>query len=279
MKPLDSDFSNVHLPFTSMNNRKGREVCNDLYYWTNQVVNICLYGDSNAREWVLIDCGMPHSKQAIMDAAEKRFGHSGKPKAIVLTHGHFDHVGSLEPLLKEWDVPVYAHEDEIPYLNGELDYPKGDAKADGGLVSELSPLYPHHGIDISSNLYPLPHNGEVPYMEGWNWIHTPGHTPGHVSLYRERDGVLIAGDAFVTVKQESLYRVVLQQKEISGPPKYFTMDWAEAKKSVSKLVSLQPTLAVTGHGEEMEGEELEEALKRLVENFDQIALPANQKRH
>ncbi len=279
MKPLDSDFSNVHLPFTSMNNRKGREVCSDLYYWTNQIVNICLYGDSNAREWVLIDCGMPHSKQAIMDAAEKRFGHNEKPKAIVLTHGHFDHVGSLEPLLKEWDVPVYAHEDEIPYLNGELDYPKGDANADGGLVSELSPLYPHHGIDISSNLYPLPHNGEVPYMEGWNWIHTPGHTPGHISLYREKDGVLIAGDAFVTVKQESLYRVVLQHKEISGPPKYFTMDWEEARKSVVKLACLHPTLAVTGHGEEMEGEELEEALETLVENFDQIALPANQKRH
>ncbi|MFP3472505.1 MBL fold metallo-hydrolase, partial [Micrococcus sp. SIMBA_144] len=59
-----------------------------------------------AREWVLIDCGMPHSKQAIMDAAEKRFGDNEKPKAIVLTHGHFDHVGSLELLLKEWDVPV-----------------------------------------------------------------------------------------------------------------------------------------------------------------------------
>ncbi|MCA0173822.1 MBL fold metallo-hydrolase [Bacillus sp. RAR_GA_16] len=279
MKPLDSDFSNVHLPFTSRNNGKGQEVCSDLYYWTNQIVNICLYGDTNAGEWVLIDCGMPHSKQAIMEVAAERFGHSKKPKAIVLTHGHFDHVGSLEPLLEEWDVPVYAHKNELPYLSGELDYPKGDPKADGGLVSELSPLYPHHGIDISPNLSALPANGEIPYMKDWTWVHTPGHTPGHISLYRKKDGVLIAGDAFVTVKQESLYRVVLQQKEISGPPKYFTMDWEDARQSVAKLADLHPILAITGHGEEMEGEELEASLKRLVNHYDQIALPANYKRH
>ncbi|QHE60484.1 MBL fold metallo-hydrolase [Rossellomorea vietnamensis] len=279
MKPLDSDFSDSHLPFYSVNSGKGKEVCNDLFYWTNQIGNVCFYGTPGSREWVLIDCGMPHAKEKIMEAAEERFGHDGKPQAIVLTHGHFDHVGSLEPLLEEWDVPVYAHELEIPYLNGKKDYPKGNPKADGGLVSEFSPLYPHHGIDVSDRLHVLPANGEVPFMPGWTWVHTPGHTPGHVSLFREGDRTLIAGDAFVTVKQESLYKVVFQKKEISGPPKYFTMDWKAARKSVETLYNLNPASAVTGHGDVMDGKELEDSLRDLLEHFDAVALPADQKAH
>ncbi|WP_175987172.1 MBL fold metallo-hydrolase [Bacillus sp. Marseille-Q1617] len=279
MKPLDNDFSQTHLPFFSVNSGEGREVCGDVYYWTNQIVNVCFYGVPETRDWVLIDCGMPRSKEKIMEAAAARFGHDGEPKAIVLTHGHFDHVGALEPLLKEWDVPVYAHELEIPYLNGEHDYPEGDPTADGGLVSELSPFYPHHGIDVSGSVQKLPENGEVPFMQGWKWIHTPGHTPGHVSFYREEGGVLIAGDAFVTVKQESLYRVMVQKKEISGPPRYFTMNWDAAEASVGKLAALDPKIAVTGHGEMMAGAELERSLKMLVERFSEVALPPNRRSH
>jgi glyoxylase-like metal-dependent hydrolase (beta-lactamase superfamily II) len=116
-------------------------------------------------------------------------------------------------------------------------------------------------------------------MQGWKWVHSPGHTPGHISLYRELDGVLIVGDAFVTVKQESLYRVVFQTKEISGPPRYFTMDWEAAKESVATLSKLNPKVAVTGHGEAMAGQELEGSLRKLVEHFDEVALPANRKQH
>jgi glyoxylase-like metal-dependent hydrolase (beta-lactamase superfamily II) len=279
LKPLDSDFSETHLPFFSVKSGEGREVCNDLYYWTNQIVNVCFYGIPGTEDWVLIDCGMPHSKERIMEAAEKRFGHAGKPKAIVLTHGHFDHVGSLEPLLEEWDVPVYAHELEIPYLNGERDYPKGDPTADGGLVSELSPFYPHHGIDVAGSVQKLPDNGDIPFMEGWKWIHTPGHTPGHVSFFREKDRILIAGDAFVTVKQESLYRVIVQKKEISGPPRYFTMDWEAAQESVGKIAALNPKSSVTGHGEVIAGVELERSLNMLAERFDELALPPNRRPH
>ena len=55
-------------------------------------------------------------------------------------------------------------------------------------------------------------------MPGWRWIPTPGHTPGHVSLFREADRSLIAGDAFVTVRQDSLYKVVIQQGKSAGRP-------------------------------------------------------------
>ncbi|MNR18936.1 putative metallo-hydrolase YflN [compost metagenome] len=110
-------------------------------------------------------------------------------------------------------------------------------------------------------------------MPGWRWIHTPGHTPGHVSLFREKDRALLAGDAFVTVEQDSLYKVITQKKQLTGPPVYFTTDWYAAEKSVRKLEALKPRIVITGHGEPMSGEELTIGLSRLAADFKQIAVP------
>ena len=70
---------------------------------------------------------------------------------------------------------------------------------------------------------------------GWRWIHTPGHAPGHVSFFRDADRVLIAGDAFVTTKQESLLAALLKPQVVHGPPAYFNTDWSEAEASVRRL--------------------------------------------
>ncbi len=110
-------------------------------------------------------------------------------------------------------------------------------------------------------------------MSEWKWIHTPGHSDGHISLFREKDRTLIAGDAFITVKQDSLAKVLVQEREVNGPPRYLTTDWQLAKKSVEKLAALHPRVAVTGHGLPMEGEELEQGLTKLVNEFDTIAVP------
>ena len=155
--------------------------------------------------WALVDAGLSMGTARILELAAERYGSDSRPAAIILTHGHFDHVGALEPLLAVWDVPVYAHPLELPFLTGKADYPPPDPTVGGGLLARLSPLFPKRGLDLGDQVKPLPTNGDVPGMPGWRWIHTPGHAPGHISLFRAADRFLIAGDAVTTTQQESLY--------------------------------------------------------------------------
>jgi glyoxylase-like metal-dependent hydrolase (beta-lactamase superfamily II) len=204
--------------------------------------------------------------------AQKRFG-DVPPQAIVMTHGHFDHFGALEALVSSWNVPVWVHELEKPYFDGTAAYPAPDPGVGGGLMSLLSPLYPRGPVDVSKHLQILPASGDVPPLPGWRWVHTPGHTPGHVSYWRQRDGVLIVGDAFITTAQESAYSVATQKPEMHGPPMYFTQDFAAAKTSVDRLIALEPEIAVVGHGRAMRGVHLRESLEELSNHWQDVAVP------
>lgn len=271
---MENNFEDKIIPVTSVDSGNVEPVTNDLHYLNIQLVNVCFFGQpGDQNDWVLIDAGMPRSAEKLIQGAENLFGKNNPPKAILLTHGHFDHVGSLVELVEHWNVDVYAHEMELPYLSGVKNYPEPDPTVDGGLLAKVSKLYPNEAIKLGSHVKALPLDSTVPGMDGWRWVHTPGHTPGHISLFRDADRTLIAGDAFVTVKQESLYKVVLQKKEISGPPRYLTPDWEAARRSVEELNALQPARAITGHGRPMEDGELAENMDLLVRDFEKIAVP------
>ncbi len=243
------------------------------------LVNVVLSGLPGAkdREWVLIDAGLPGMAGAITAAAAARFGAGVRPGAIVMTHGHFDHFGSLEALAEQWDAPVYAHPHEHPYLNGQAAYPPPDPAVGGGLMSALSPLYPRGPVNVAARLRPLPEDGSLPLMPGWRWLHTPGHAVGHCSFWREADRALVAGDAVITTAQESAYAVAMQAPELHGPPMYYTQDWPSAARSARALAALEPELLVTGHGRPMRGAAMRAALHRLAAEFDQVAHPAGAK--
>lgn len=138
----------------------------------------------------------------------------------------------------------------------------------------LSRLYPRGPIDITNHLNVLPEDGSVPMMPEWRCISTPGHTAGHVSLLREQDGTLIAGDAVATTRQESALAVMTQKEEMHGPPAYFTQDWRAAAESVRKLAALEPEVLATGHGVVMRGAPMRQALHALAANFERTELPA-----
>lgn len=251
------------------------EVRPDVAFERLAIVNVVYYGAPGAARWVLIDAGAPGvgSGRRIKQTVEARFGEGARPAAIVLTHGHFDHVGALSDLVEEWDVPIYAHQLEVPYLDGSASYPPPDSSVGGGMMAAMADMYPRGPIDVSRRLTPLPPDGHIPEMPGWQWIHVPGHTPGQIALWRETDRTLIAADAFITTKQESAYAVMTQKPEMHGPPMYYTQDWDAAQKSVERLAALEPEYVVTGHGPAMQGPEMRAALSRLAQTFKDVAVP------
>jgi len=252
-----------------------RLVAGDLAYQRHLLVNVIFCGPPGGgdRSWVLIDAGLFFSARRIVRGAERRFGPGARPAAIVLTHGHFDHVGALRRLAERWDAPVYAHQLELPHITGEARYLPPNPRAGGGLMALLSPSYPRGPVDVGHRARMLPADGSIPGMPGWRWVHTPGHTAGHVALFREADRVLVAGDAFVTTKQESFLAVMTQRRELHGPPAYFTPDWRSARQSVETLAELEPARVISGHGRALHGAGMREELHRLARDFGRRAVP------
>jgi glyoxylase-like metal-dependent hydrolase (beta-lactamase superfamily II) len=216
--------------------------------------------------WSLIDTGLAHFAGRVCHAAEEHYGQGARPASIILTHGHFDHAGSALELAREWDVPVYAHRLELPYLTGKSDYPPQDPTV-GGALAFLSRFFPHTGYDFGDRVQTLPADGSVPGLPGWRALHTPGHTAGHVALFRESNRVLLAGDALATENQDSWLGMMTHRQEFRRPPAPFTTDWIAARRSIELLASLDPSAVGAGHGIPMTGPGVPEEFRRFAANF------------
>lgn len=251
------------------------DVTYDVFGSKTLFVNVFFVGTpGEGNPWVLVDAGLPGYTDTIRDEAEKLYGPGTPPQAIVLTHGHGDHVGSLKALLEIWgDVPVYAHRLELPYITGKSSYPPPDPGIGGGAMAYLSWVFPIGPIDVSSNVRAI-EGDRIPELPDWRVIETPGHAPGHISLFRDNDRTLIAGDAFITTNQNAITAVATQKLEVQGPPAYFTIDWQKAKASVERLATLNPMAAGTGHGVSIKGLDLALELNRLTHDFEERSIPS-----
>jgi glyoxylase-like metal-dependent hydrolase (beta-lactamase superfamily II) len=170
----------------------------------------------------IVDTGMPFMGKRILKEAEKL----GNVKGILLTHGHSDHVGGLKKILELKKIPVYAHEDEIKYMEGKEPFPgrkKAEFLVQPGIVQPLKMT--NENIDTIESLIP---------------IHTPGHSPGHVVYYHQEDQVLIGGDLFTS-----------KNGQLQKPMAMFTADMKEAVKSGRVIEKLKPNLVSICHGNDV----------------------------
>lgn len=188
--------------------------------WMLIPIHVWLVADEEGL--TLVDAGMPMMAKGILKYMNQL--EAGPLRRILLTHGHSDHVGALKSILSETNVPIYAHEIEIPYMEGELIYPrrkKAEHNVAKGIVQPLQ-------VDEQGGLKAIA--GLTPYL-------TPGHSPGHVVYYHEQDQVLLAGDLF-TSKKGKLHQ----------PMSMFTADMAEAVRSSSIVEKLKPKRLEVCHG-------------------------------
>ena len=215
-----------------------------------------VYFVRSGSSWVLIDAGWAKDGPSIQQAAEGVFGADARPGSILLTHFHPDHAGSALGLARTWDCPVYLHPDELPLADGDF----GATTRYAGPLDRwvILPLIRVIGqrrreamiarSSLSGVARPFEAGAGIPGLPGWEVIHTPGHTPGHVSFFRASDRVLITGDAVVTLKLNSLTGLALQRPGLSGPPRYTSWCWPAARDSVAALARLEPRILAGGHG-------------------------------
>ncbi|USG64909.1 MBL fold metallo-hydrolase [Brevibacillus ruminantium] len=187
----------------------------------------------------LVDAGMSFMAKGI-EKAITQLGR-GPLKQILLTHGHSDHTGALAALLARRGVPVLAHRIEIPYMEGQLLYPRRK-KLEHNVAPGLAKALPENEHEQLAKVA-----GLQPYL-------TPGHSPGHVVYYHEQDQVLLAGDLF-TSKKGKLHR----------PMPMFTADMEEAVRSGSIIETLRPQRLEVCHGGPVmnPAEQLEDYLEKF----------------
>ncbi|HEQ3525137.1 TPA: MBL fold metallo-hydrolase [Bacillus cereus] len=182
---------------------------------------ILLWDDEMA---VLIDTGFPGQIEDIQVEMEKVGVSFDKLKVVILTHQDIDHIGSLPELLQRCrsNIKVYTHELDKPYIEGDLPLLK-----DGNIENRPKGKVSDTVID----------GQELPYCGGILILHTPGHTPGHISLYLKQSKILIAGD--------SMYSVNGMLGGIHAPT---TINIKEAQQSLKKYLNLHIESVVCYHG-------------------------------
>ncbi len=178
---------------------------------------------------------------------------------MILTHQDLDHIGSLAEVVRVSGAEVLAHAEDAPYIEGRLPLIKLPPPEQREAM--LAKMLPQARAIFSQPLAPVKVDRILEDRErlelggGVRVVFTPGHTPGHISLYLERSRALISGDALVSHKGH-----------LEGPRERATPDMVEAHTSVVKLAKLGVGAILTYHGGVVVdgGAQLKELAKELA---------------
>jgi len=218
------------------------EIIPNVYQLNIRATNIILIAEE---ELTLIDTGLPGSSGKIIDSIRSLGRSVEEIGLIIITHSHFDHLGGLAELRRLSKAKIAAHKADIGDTEGHLLYP--------GVIRRLLrrllriPLF----STLRSALLLSPSDvdiqlvgGEVlEALGGLEVIHTPGHTPGSISLFSPQNKLLIVGDALN--KRRNILRL---------PPKMASSDLRQAVDSVKRMARLDFDILCLGHGRPLSGD-------------------------
>lgn len=180
-------------------------------------------------EDVLIDAGRTWDRRRIFAELEGR-----EISLVALTHVHPDHQGCAKVVCEERGVPLACHADDVDAMEGRR--PVQEAATSNPVNRLIRSIWEGPPYKVERVLR------EGDEVAGFRVVHTPGHARGHVVFFRESDRVAICGD----VIRNMSYATGLPG--IKEPPKIFTYDPAENRRSIHKLAELNPSLILPGHG-------------------------------
>jgi len=183
----------------------------------------------------LVDTGVPGQAPMILEKLAAEGIAPSDVKRILISHQDIDHIGSLKALKEATGAEVLALDVEVPYIDGTLPSPKMPSperlEQNPGLKAMLDALE-RSTVDVALE------DGEVLDLAGGvTVIATPGHTPGHISLYLNRTQTLITGDALTS-----------SGGTLGGPMEMATPDMVSAKASVKRIAEFDVKLIVAYHG-------------------------------
>ncbi|RDI39903.1 MBL fold metallo-hydrolase [Falsibacillus pallidus] len=228
-----------------------------------QTIHPVLIWDDN--EALLIDTGFPGQLPLFKGAFEKAGVRMDSLSTILITHQDIDHIGSLSALLDEAEraIKVLASSVEQPYIQGDKRLLKitdeAISKVEASLPSDIPEQWKQSFISILKNPPKAPVDRVITKGEvldiggGLTVLATPGHTPGHISLFHHASKTLIAGDA-----------MVVENGELQGPSPAVTIDMKSAMLSLKQLLELDIDKVICYHGGLYEGN-IHNRIKQILE--------------
>jgi glyoxylase-like metal-dependent hydrolase (beta-lactamase superfamily II) len=216
-----------------------REVVSDVYLMEGlRTSNV--YALTAEDGLTLVDAGLTSDVEQIVAQLEERGYALQQLRTIILTHAHSDHVGGAAGLVRRSGARIVAHRDEVPYV--EQTRSLRPSSLIGRVMNWLSSrlLFPMDACEVH---WAVEEGDIVEALGGLEVVHTPGHTPGAISLYQRERRILFCGDALFNADPMS------GRPGLDFPIRLISVDNAQARESVQRLAELPIDVLCCGHGE------------------------------